>query len=259
MLLTGSSYINFYYNSTNAFGGAPTAAGFALLTPVGSNLNLINNIFLSPRLGISTAAGTSAGIATSDYNDIYGGVAVGSWDGVNAATLADWQAASAKDAHSVSGDPQFVSNTDLHPASGVVNDNALPIASITTDIDGNTRSATNPDMGAAEFSPLADNMGAVAIIEPKNTSCGSDQVQVKLVIRNFGGATQANVPVTVELSGAVTTILNETYAGPLAGGASDTVTFSQTISTLSGGTVNFMAYTSLSADQDNNNDTIDNK
>ena len=181
---------------------------------------------------------------------------LGSWDGVNAATLADWQAASAKDAHSVSGDPQYVSNTDLHAASGVVNDNALPIASITTDIDGNTRSVTNPDMGAAEFSPLADNMGAVAIIEPKNTSCGSDQVQVKLVIRNFGGATQANVPVTVELSGAVTTTLNETYAGPLAGGASDTVTFSQTISTLSGGTVNFMAYTSLSADQDNNNDTI---
>ncbi len=48
-------------------------------------------------------------------------------------------------------DPVFVSATDLHATSVPMNDSATVISSITTDIDGDIRSITNPDIGADEF------------------------------------------------------------------------------------------------------------
>ncbi len=50
-------------------------------------------------------------------------------------------------------DPVFVSGTDLHISAVALNDSGAVISSITTDIDGEIRSLTNPDMGADEFSP----------------------------------------------------------------------------------------------------------
>ena len=47
---------------------------------------------------------------TSDYNDLNttGSAKVGFWGGAVQATLANWQSASSKDAHSISADPKFV-------------------------------------------------------------------------------------------------------------------------------------------------------
>ncbi|WP_417602256.1 PKD domain-containing protein [Owenweeksia hongkongensis] len=50
-------------------------------------------------------------------------------------------------------DPQFVSATDLHATSVAMNDSGAVISSITTDIDGDLRSTTYPDMGADEYAP----------------------------------------------------------------------------------------------------------
>ena len=69
------------------------------------------------------------------------------------AHLDNWRTATGQDANSISADPQFVSTTDLHitdtssPAGNV----ATPIAGITIDIDGTTRDAATPDIGADEF------------------------------------------------------------------------------------------------------------
>ena len=52
----------------------------------------------------------------------------------------------------------FVTNTNLHVTA--TNDIGAPIAGITTDYDGTTRSATTPDAGAHEFTP-AGCTGAV--------------------------------------------------------------------------------------------------
>lgn len=50
-------------------------------------------------------------------------------------------------------DPQFLSPTDLHVKSTAMNDSGAVISSITTDIDGQTRSTTFPDIGADEYVP----------------------------------------------------------------------------------------------------------
>jgi hypothetical protein len=50
-------------------------------------------------------------------------------------------------------DPSFVGNNDLHATSAPMNDSAMVIAGITSDIDGDLRSVTHPDMGADEYTP----------------------------------------------------------------------------------------------------------
>ncbi|HEX9253707.1 MAG TPA: T9SS type A sorting domain-containing protein, partial [Ignavibacteriaceae bacterium] len=66
-----------------------------------------------------------------------------------------WQTASGQDANSVSKEVFFVSTTDLHLTGSSNGDFELagtPIAGFTTDIDGDTRSTTDPYKGADEAS-----------------------------------------------------------------------------------------------------------
>jgi hypothetical protein len=99
------------------------------------------------------------GTLTSNYNLFYPVSAtngnVGYFNAAATPTLADWQTASGQDANSVSKEVFFVSATDLHltgASNGDVDLAGTPIAGITTDIDGETRSATSPYMGADEAS-----------------------------------------------------------------------------------------------------------
>jgi len=98
----------------------------------------------------------SNGTFTSDFNDLYpatDSAKVGNFSGIFTPTLLDWQTASGQDANSVSKEVFFVSQTDLHltgPSNGDVDLAGTPISGITTDIDGDTRSALFPYMGADE-------------------------------------------------------------------------------------------------------------
>jgi hypothetical protein len=160
---------NLYYNSVYVGGSGVTSASdtFAFVSNVTSGArNYVDNVFWNARsnasgIGTNYAIGLSAMTgATTDFNDLLasgtGGI-TGSLATVDAATLADWQAATTQDAHSIAADPLFAaangsaSTVDLHllagsPAAGA----GTPIAGITTDFDGDTRSATNPSIGADE-------------------------------------------------------------------------------------------------------------
>ncbi|RYD93428.1 MAG: hypothetical protein EOP50_11150, partial [Sphingobacteriales bacterium] len=73
--------------------------------------------------------------------------------GTSYATLADWTAATSKDANSIEVQPVFVSATDLHliPASNTAMSTiGVPLADVTTDIDCQPRYAANPTPGADE-------------------------------------------------------------------------------------------------------------
>jgi hypothetical protein len=104
------------------------------------------------------AAGVSGctwGSNISDYNDLYGNTGyVGNWKGALCSTLSQWQTASDQDDHSISEDPVFscdpAGSVHIQSCSGCIQKGA-PIPGITTDIDGETRDETYPDIGADEW------------------------------------------------------------------------------------------------------------
>ncbi len=157
------------HNTVHVMGGsATTARGLYINRSTSttafavSGLNIRNNIVSNMGLGyaveIASTANTAAMIGAMS-NNAYQGNAVNPFRAgtvaTNYTTLADWQTATTKDAGSAFGAIVFYSNSDLHVQNALANNIGTPLASITTDIDGQTRSATTPDAGADEYSPLS--------------------------------------------------------------------------------------------------------
>ncbi len=113
----------------------------------------------------------------NNFNPAGASAKVGFYNGTDAPTLANWQAASSRDANSVNKNVSFVSSTDLHLTGSSDGDTDLigtPIAAITTDIDNDSRNPFFPYMGAdeastslpvelAEFTARATNDGVLLI------------------------------------------------------------------------------------------------
>ncbi len=188
-----------FYNNSIYIGGTPTSGssyGFFIRTrPTQSTqVDFRDNIVFNNRSGgiknycIYDSLGGAA--FTCNYNDLYvstpgiNGQYVAYYSGLDAESLRVWQNASGHDANSISLNPDFISTTDLHinPSSSNVNNIGTPIADVLIDIDGQTRDATNPDIGADEYTPgnvqviIATAVGGGTII-PSGTvyiNTGSD-------------------------------------------------------------------------------------
>lgn len=159
--------INLYGSSVNNDAGC-FSAGIALDDNAQATLynNIINN-----KLGLLASTGIGAigifleqnatQLVQSNYNNIFvsstgsGLNITGRIAGTNYTSLSDWKTITTKEANSKNVAVNFTSNTNLHltgASNGDVNLIATPIAGLTTDIDGNTRSAQYPYMGADEAS-----------------------------------------------------------------------------------------------------------
>ena len=164
MYVASCSYINVYYNSINMTG---STSSYAFNQSGGTGQNIENNIFMNNAGGYAFYVGTPGAIAVSDYNDFFtAGTYLAYWNG-NQVTLPALKLASSMDAHSFLYPVVFVSPVDLHLAAASLGQRWImgtPIVGITTDIDGNPRSATKPYMGANEGSvPLsADSKGPLS-------------------------------------------------------------------------------------------------
>lgn len=134
------------------------------------------------------------GTGSSNYNNVYILPAnaqsnigcVGGSGGTFYLTLALWQAAVTQDANSINIGPVFTSGTDLHlvPASNSgINDLGNPVSGVTTDIDGDIRNVTTPDMGADEFvtSSCTDAVAGTASASPAGPFCASGSTTITAV------------------------------------------------------------------------------
>ncbi len=157
-ILCGGGVIHLYHNSILMNDQENDSLGVIAAINVNSsssNVTALNNILVSTEddtaYGIRRANGTLSG---SNYNCFYGTGAdfrVGRNATTDYATLADWQGLG-YDANSLSGDPGFVSATDLHINSAVtlVDSMGTYLTDVPLDIDGDLRNDP-PDMGADEF------------------------------------------------------------------------------------------------------------
>jgi len=148
--MLGSEYYNIVYNSVNVIsdhGGAR-----AIYTNDGTGHVILNNIFSNVGGGYAAKHERASAIDSMDYNDYYtAGNDLVVWESTICPDLDSLQSASGMDMHSVSIDPVFISDTDLHLNADSLEGLATPLPYVLTDIDGESRDADYPDIGADEF------------------------------------------------------------------------------------------------------------
>lgn len=104
------------------------------------------------------------------------------------------------------------------------------------------------------FEPAAADAGVSAISSPTD-GCGlSSTSSVTVDVKNFGSSPISNVPVSMTLNGGAP--INETVPGPISPNSVVSYTFNTTVNLSTAGTYTIQAYTGLSGDSNNANDSI---
>jgi hypothetical protein len=277
LLLTSTmSGVSVYYNSVSLTGIYNYSAGFSVAFGVDASVtgvNAQNNIFANSQVNSAGAgspyafysAAPASAYTSLNYNDYYSGGAQATlaYFGSSQTTLAALRTATGKDQNSISADPLFVSATDLHVSASALNNVGTPVAGITTDFDGETRSTTTPDIGADEFTPAPVDIAATALTGPAATGCYSATESVIVTLTNNATAAlnfalnPSTVTVTVtkpdNTTQTFTTTLN---TGTLAAGATRTVTLPGTLSMTASGTYSFAVTTVTTGDGNTGNDNL---
>ena len=222
------------------------------------DLNFRNNIFVG---GSNYAWYSSTALPTGaviNYNLYFTTGSNIAYNGAAYATLAAWQTAqTGYNTNSLSGDPGLLSNTDFHIVGTLPNDVGLN-GLATVDIDGDTRpmsGSTVVDMGADEFTPLTWDASLEAFMVPL-AGCGDSAVAMSVVVKNFGLNTITSLPITVAITGGITTTVNTTATVNIPVGATDTIAAGTFNSYAGAAGVNFMATVALAGDQKSSNDSL---
>lgn len=250
------SDIEIYHNSVNLY--HPTSTNtFALYLYYNTGLRSRNNILANNARGYAIYNyNNSLNLAISDYNDLYTkGTGLAYFNGTTYNTLNGWQTGVSKDVFSVSINPNYVSNTNLHAYISSLDGAAYPLASITTDIDGDLRDTLLPDIGADEFNSLPDNVGISRIYLPVD-GCELDSVEVKIDVFNYGSLPQTGFNVVYRVDNGSPVTQNFGTSDTLEPGTAAVFTFNQKHKVYTGNTYEFRIFTDLSNDQDRNSDTV---
>jgi len=250
LYMYSSDYIQLWNNSIHVYGGYPSSTAF--FSSYNSSLDARNNIFSNGGGGYAYQA-TSTSWLSSDYNDYYSsGTNLSRINSTDQTSLSALQSATSKDANSISVNPTFFSNTDLHTGLVNLDSSGQVISSVTVDIDGDARNSTHPDIGADEFNSLPRDLGVLAILSPV-TDCELDTVKVKLSLFNYGNTPQASFPVKYQLNGG--SVQSETVSDTIKPGKSLMHEFSIKEVLSPSSTNSIKAWTDLSTEQYYANDT----
>lgn len=213
-------YVDFYSNNvliTNSLKAGSAYYHYANYT--NSNIRLVNNNLVNKGGGyVYNVPGTNtADLASIDYNNAYTtGTKFGQWNGTDYNSFTAWKSGSRKDTNSVSTDPGFSSNKDLHVSNIGLNGQGVYLSSVLDDIDGETRSTTTPDIGADEFFPANLDAGVSKIDSPAAFCAGTSNV--KVIFQNYGITTLTKLDIHWEVNG----VSQKTYSwtGSVASGNS---------------------------------------
>ena len=186
-----SNHLNIFHNSINVTAGSSTG-GRGMYFSSGSsgygNNQALNNNVINTGGGyafeITANAITSGMVSISDHNNLYvSGSNLCKIGTNNVVDLAALQAIGS-DSNSVSVLPTFAGFGDLHTFSPNLNNAGTPLSEVTTDIDGETRDALTPDIGADEYTPANDDAGVTSFVGLDAVCPGV--VDVVATVFNFG-------------------------------------------------------------------------
>ncbi len=255
-----SNYVNIFYNSINITAGSSTG-GRGMYFGSGSsgygNIQALNNNVVNTGGGyafeITSSAASSGYLSISDHNNLYtSGSNLCKVGTTNVPDLAQLQAMGS-DSNSVSVLPVFTAFDDLHTFSPNLNNIGTPVAEVTTDIDGELRDASTPDIGADEFTPANDDAGITGFVGLDAVCPGV--VDVVATVFNFGLLDISTVTIDWEINGVPQTAFVSNTLIP-TGTSLDVVL--GTYNFVSGVSYDLSAWTSLpngNADPNNQNDT----
>jgi len=163
-----SGIYDFVYNSVNKRGPASGYAGYFLY---GGLVTLKNNSFSN--FTSSYALGSDAfTIAESDYNNLYSEASSQFYyAGLAYSDLDDWQEVTGFDMHSVQTDPAWATALTCITCNDTLNNSGTVLTTVSSDISGNGRSVSTPDIGATEYvTPATFTLGQ------DDTICGNEMV-----------------------------------------------------------------------------------
>jgi hypothetical protein len=173
---TAGTTWNYFHNSVFISGNTPTgnaARTAAFIRTTDGGLLLKNNVFVNTRTGTGTHYAISNTVASpsatwlsssSNYNNLNSsnGNTVAEWGSGVSNTFAQFQSNSGGEANSLNRSVIFIiSGYDLQPDSTLncaLSNAGIPVTTpiiINTDLNGVSRSASNPDLGAYEFNYTA--------------------------------------------------------------------------------------------------------
>lgn len=148
---------NVYYNTVQIYGSNTGSQAFRVWE-TSEWYDVQNNIFSNEAGGYAIYSNIETNFA-SNYNNLYStGSILAQHYTTSCTNLSEYQSASSKDGNSLSVDPQFISETNLHiyHANSNLNNAGTPIALITRDIDYDLRDASHPSIGADEYDFISD-------------------------------------------------------------------------------------------------------
>ena len=210
-------YTNVYYNSVNIH-NSTNVNNRALDIEYGNFVDSRNNILNSSE-GYAYYVLPPSNF-TSDNNCIYSSGSKFAFYNTEVSDLSAWLGASNRDSSSISVNPYFTSFNSFQTAQVALNGAATPIASVTTDIQGETRNATTPDIGADEFTPTGTDAAILSIITPTVPFAPGSYV-VSAVLQNQGANALTSATINWLKDGIAQTPVS--WTGSLVSGELDTL------------------------------------
>lgn len=180
---TRSSNVRFVHNSVNK-------AGCVYFTSPLSNIEIYNNVFNAPgnyqNEIYSSYNQIDSSEVSSDYNLFYSNKDNCFRDINVSLNFNDWSNQTGLDQNSFFGIINYVSDTNLHSNNSLLmNDKGTPLPYVMSDIDGEIRSLTAPDIGADEFdidSSTYHNIELYNVYNPDTSTCTlSDSLGIEVV------------------------------------------------------------------------------
>ncbi len=261
IFVSGSTTWNIFYNSVNIYNTNSVSNAFSVDGLTTMYLDVKNNLFIASGGGYSysVSSNTANPFTSSNFNNLYTtGSYIGNYQtATNIATLNAFKTASSQENNSISTDPVFFTDDDLNVKSPAMDNKGTAalsmITPVTTDIDGQTRSSSNPDMGADEYKGV--DIELLSSYNPVSF-CAGNPLSIDLPIKN-NATTNFSDTITVSYQfGTLPVVADTVYSLIIPANDSVTLSFTGSSATPVAGSYSFWIAIHHTGDALLTNDTL---